>query len=119
MSDITYREDFPSGPDLAFRVAVEEFKDAINNCAQPTLCTGSDQLQGLSPEDIIEVVHRHVQGLLKGQLQLFAEANQQMMREAWDAAVIWMHQNGGMILTPEHTQRAFLEFLKSKIGARA
>jgi hypothetical protein len=119
MSDITYREDFPSGPDLAFRVAVEEFKDAINNCAQPTLCTGSDQLQGLSPEDIIEVVHRHVQGLLKGQLQLFAEANQQMMREAWDAGVAWQQKNGRLVLNQESSNNAFLEFLKSKIGARA
>jgi hypothetical protein len=41
----------------------EQWKEAINKCSQPTLCYGSDQLKGKSPEEVIAIVHKHIEGM--------------------------------------------------------
>lgn len=72
-------------PDDVEYTCVDKVKDLINECAQPTLCTDSDQLKDLTPEETVAAVHHHVKGLLAGQLQIFMQANQEMLKESFDA----------------------------------
>ncbi len=59
----------------------EQWKNAINRCSQPILCSGSDELRDKSPEEVVKIIHNNIVMQEYELVRMWRESYDSLMRK--------------------------------------